>query len=160
MNIRTANTDDLEAVSLTESICFSPERACSRQRFLARLRVYGDHFLLLEEDGKLISFVDGPVTQERDLKDWMYDDASCHDSDGKWQMIFGVNTLPEYRNRGYAGTLIREMIALAKEEGRYGVVLTCLDEKVHYYAGFGFADEGICDSEHGGVQWHQMRLTF
>ena len=40
-------------------------------------------------------------------------------------MIFGVNTLPDYRRRGYAARLIEALIADAKEQGRRGVVLTC-----------------------------------
>lgn len=54
-----------------------------------------------------------------------------------------------------------EVIADAKEQGRKGLVLTCKDRPVHYYAKFGFADEGVTDkSTHGNVSWHQMRLTF
>ena len=40
-------------------------------------------------------FVDGFVTDTPDLTDEMYADASLHDAHGAWQMIFGVNTLPE-----------------------------------------------------------------
>ena len=84
-----------------------------------------------------------------------------HNENGAWQMIFGVNTLPAYRQHGYAGELLRKAIADAKEQGRKGVVLTCKDRLVHYYASFGFADEGVTDkSTHGNVAWHQMRLTF
>ena len=75
-------------------------------------------------------------------------------------MIFGVNTLPAYRNRGYAGRLLRRAIEDARQQGRKGLVLTCKDRLVHYYACFGFVDEGISDSTHGNVEWHQMRLTF
>ena len=76
-------------------------------------------------------------------------------------IIFGVNTMPEYRRRGLAGELIRCAIDNAGEAGRKGLVLTCKDELVHYYAGFGFKDEGITDkSTHGNVAWHQMRLEF
>ena len=54
-----------------------------------------------------------------------------------------------------------EVIADAKEQGRKGLVLTCKDRLVHYYAKFGFVDEGVTDkSTHGNVAWHQMRLTF
>jgi len=54
-----------------------------------------------------------------------------------------------------------EVIADAKEQGRKGLVLTCKNRLVHYYAKFGFADEGVTDkSTHGNVSWHQMRLTF
>lgn len=67
-------------------------------------------------------------------------------------MIFGVNTLPEYRRRGLAGTLINEMIAEARRQGRDGLVLTCKDRLVHYYAKFGFLNEGVSEkSTHGGA---------
>ncbi len=76
-------------------------------------------------------------------------------------MIFGVNTIPEYRKHGYAETLIRRAIDDAKAQGRKGLVLTCKPELIHYYAKFGFVDEGVSDkSTHGNVVWNQMRLTF
>lgn len=100
------------------------------------------------------------VSDEPHLLDAMYDDASMHNPHGAWQMIFGVDTLPAYRKRGYAGAVLQHAIDTARAEGRRGVVLTCKDQLVHYYAKFGFADEGISDSTHGNVIWHEMRLTF
>jgi predicted GNAT family N-acyltransferase len=91
----------------------------------------------------------------------MYANASLHDNAGKWQMIFGVNTIPDYRKRGFAGQLIQRAISDAKLQGRKGLVLTCKDKLVNYYAKFGFVNEGITDkSSHGGAVWYQMRLTF
>ena len=75
-------------------------------------------------------------------------------------MIFGVNTLPAYRRQGVAAALIRRAIADARAQGRKGLVLTCKDQLVHYYAKFGFVSEGVSASTHGGVVWFQMRLTF
>uniref|UniRef100_UPI003FEE9478 GNAT family N-acetyltransferase n=1 Tax=Gemmiger formicilis TaxID=745368 RepID=UPI003FEE9478 len=86
----------------------------------------------------LIAFVDGMVTDRADLTDDLYADASLHDAHGAWQMIFGVNTLPDYRRHGYAGQLIERAIADARAQGRRGLVLTCKDRLVHYYAKFGF----------------------
>ena len=77
-----------------------------------------------------------------------------------WQMIFGVNTLPSYRKHGYAGELIKRAITDAKEQGRKGLVLTCKDRLISYYARFGFKNEGVSESVHGNVVWNQMRLTF
>jgi hypothetical protein len=39
-------------------------------------------------------------------------------------------------------------------------VLTCKDQYLPFYLKFGYKDEGISASEHGGVVWHEMRLTF
>lgn len=44
---------------------------------------------------------------------------------------------------------------------RKGLVLTCKERLVLYYAKFGFVDEGVSEkSTHGNVVWHQMRLSF
>ena len=159
--IRTAVMSDLDAVASVEAECFPPAEAATKEEFAERLRYYGDYFWLMFEDEKLIAFVDGFVTDEKDLTDEMYEKASMHNENGAWQMIFGVNTLPEYRKRGYAGELIRRAIADARQQSRKGLVLTCKERLIAYYAKFGFVDEGVSEkSTHGNVRWHQMRLTF
>lgn len=75
-------------------------------------------------------------------------------------MIFGVDTRPAYRRRGCAQLLLERAIADARDQGRKGLVLTCKEHLLHYYAKFGFVSEGISQSVHGNVQWYQMRLTF
>ena len=55
---------------------------------------------------------------------------------------------------------MRQAIADARAQGRKGLVLTCKDRLVHYYAKLGFVNEGVSGSTHGGVVWQQMRLTF
>lgn len=161
MIIRKATMNDLDAISEVESECFPAAEAATKEEFRERLESYADHFLLMFDGEKLAAFIDGFVTDEPDLTDEMYENAAMHNESGKWQMIFGVNTLPEYRRRGLAGALINEMIAEAKRQGRDGLVLTCKDRLVHYYAKFGFLNEGVSGkSTHGGAVWNQMRLTF
>ena len=161
MNIRYATMADLDDIASVESECFPVLEAATKEEFEQRIKYYGNHFWLMFDDDKLIAFVDGFVTDEADLTDEMYENASMHNENGAWQMIFGVNTLPTYRKYGYAGKLIRRAIEDAKQQGRKGLVLTCKDKLVPYYAKFGFQDEGVTDkSTHGNVVWHQMRLTF
>ena len=160
MEIRTATFKDLDAVSAVEAACFPAAEAATPAEFAERLRHYGGHFWLMFDGEKLIGFVDGMVTDKADLSDDLYAQASLHNENGAWQMIFGVNTLPEYRRRGVAAALLERAIADAKAQGRKGLVLTCKDKLVHYYAKFGFVSEGVSVSTHGGVVWYQMRLTF
>lgn len=35
-----------------------------------------------------------------------------------------------------------------------------LEKLRHFYASFGFVEEGISTSTHGNVTWYQMRLQF
>lgn len=160
MQIRTATINDLESITAVEAECFPPAEAATKEALEQRLKYYSNHFWLMFDGDRLISFVDGFVTNESDLTDEMYENAEMHDENGKWQMIFGVNTIPAYRNHGYAGELIRRMIVDARQQGRSGLVLTCKDALVDYYAKFGFRNEGRSESQHGGAAWNQMRLLF
>ena len=161
MIIRTANMEDLDAVASVEALCFPPAEAATKEAFAQRLQYYADHFWLMLEGNRLVSFVDGFVTDQEDLEDEMYERASMHNENGAWQMIFGVNTIPDCRRKGYAGLLIQRAIDDARKQGRKGLVLTCKPKLVSYYGRFGFVDEGVSEkSVHGKAVWHQMRLTF
>ena len=161
MIIRTANMEDLDAVASVEALCFPPAEAATKEAFAQRLQYYADHFWLMFDGDRLVSFVDGFVTDQEDLEDEMYERASMHDENGAWQMIFGVNTIPDCRKKGYAGLMIQRAIDDARKQGRKGLVLTCKPKLVSYYGRFGFVDEGVSEkSVHGNAVWHQMRLTF
>ena len=160
MNIRHATIADLDILDQIEQICFPPAEAASRKSLEGRLKVYPDYFWLLEDEGQVVSFVNGMATDLPDLCDEMYEDAHMHDPKGAWQMIFGVDTIPAYRRRGCAEMVLNRVIEDTRKAGRKGLVLTCKDRLVHYYAKFGFVSEGVSGSTHGGVVWYQMRLTF
>ena len=160
MEIRTATMTDLSAVTQLEAICFPAAEAASEESFARRLEHYPNHFWLLKDGDTLVSFVNGLATNEPDLRDEMYDNAVLHREDGAWQMIFGVDTHPDYRRQGCAGKLLEHVIGEAREQGRKGLVLTCKKALVPYYSKFGFVSEGISQSTHGDVTWYQMRLTF
>ena len=160
MQIRTAVPADLQGIVNIEAECFPAAEAATEASLSGRLAFYPNHFWVQLDGDRIIGFVNGMVTDEPDLRDEMYEDASLHNENGAWQMIFGVNTLPSYRKHGYAGELIKRAITDAKKQGRKGLVLTCKDRLISYYARFGFKNEGVSESVHGNVVWNQMRLTF
>lgn len=160
MTIRTAQMEDIDAITAVETECFPPAEAATKEEFAERLKYYKDHFWLMFDEERLVAFVDGMVSNQKDLTDEMYEKADLHEEQGDWQMIFGVNTVPAYRRRGLAEQLLKRAIADAKAQGRKGLVLTCKDKLIHYYAKFGFKNEGVSESTHGDVVWNQMRLTF
>ena len=141
MHIRTALFSDLPALAAVEALCFPPAEAASQEVLAARLRVYPHHFWLMEDEGRLVSFINGLVTDEPQLLDAMYADPSFHRETGAWQMM-------------------ERVLADTQAQGRTGCVLTCKEALIHYYARFGFQNEGLSASAHGGAAWYSMRLTF
>ena len=161
MTIRNAQPEDLQAIAALEAACVPPAEAASLQSLEQRLKVFADHFLLLlNEKGELVGFINGMVTDLPDLQDCMYEQAELHNEQGAWQMIFGLDVREQDRCHGYGACLVQAMTEHARSQGRRGLVLTCKEHRLAYYASLGFVDEGFCGSVHGGVRWHQMRLTF
>lgn len=160
MEIRFATMADLAAVTEAEALCFPAAEAAPEEQFRGRLAAYRDHFWLLFDGDRLVSFVDGPVTMQPDLTDEMFADPGFHREDGGWQMIFGVATIPEYQRQGCAGRLLRRAISDARAQSRLGLVLTCKERLIPYYARFGFVSEGLSASVHGNAVWYQMRLRL
>ena len=115
--MRNATMDDLPAIAAVEAACFPAAEAATAEEFAGRLAHYADHFWLLFEDGQLAAFVDGFCTDTPDLTDAMYADASLHDENGAWQMIFGVNTLPRCRCQGYAAAALLCKVRLCERGG-------------------------------------------
>ena len=160
MIIRNAVPEDLPEIALVESLSFPAAEAGKKETIAGRLKIFPDRFRVAVEDGRIAACVNGMLTNEPDLRDEMYEDASLHDADGCWQMIFSVCTLPDCRGRGYASALLRRLIDDVRRERRRGLVLTCKEHMIGFYAALGFADEGISGSAHGGAVWHQMPLTL
>lgn len=160
MTIRTAQMEDIDAITAVETECFPPAEAATREEFAERLKYYKDHFWLMFDEAHLVAFVDGMVSNQKDLTDEMYEKAELHEEQGDWQMIFGVNTIPAYRRRGLAEQLLKRTIADAKAQGRKGLVLTCKDKLIHYYAKFGFENEGVSESTLEMWCGTRCRLTF
>ena len=174
MLIRHATMEDLDAIEAVVAACFPPAEAATNESLTARVATYPEHFWLLintdadddacfpasVEDGTLVGFVNGMTTNEKDLADVMYEDVSMHDEQGDWQMIFGVDVAPVYQHRGCASYLLRRVILDSTIAGRKGIVLTCKERLVGFYARLGFVDEGMSASTHGNVAWHQMRLPL
>lgn len=160
MIIRTASLQDLVEVTKIEAICFPEAEAATMDSLKERLTYYPNHFWLIQDKNIVVGFVNGMVTDEDHLTDEMYENAKMHHENGKWQMIFGVDMIPSYRKQGYAGKMLHRVIEDAKTQGRKGLVLTCKEKKIPYYAKFGFVDEGLSKSEHGGAIWHEMRLLL
>ncbi|KNY28671.1 GNAT family N-acetyltransferase [Pseudobacteroides cellulosolvens] len=160
INIRRGNKNDIDSIANIEAKCFPVSEAASKSRIADRMNVFPNHFYVADDNGEMVGFVNGLVSDERTISDEMFDNAMLHNEKGKYQMIFGLAVLAEYRGKGIAGKLMSAIIYAAKEEGRKGVVLTCKDDLIPFYEKLGFRSKGVSKSAHGGAVWYDMELIL
>ena len=160
MRIRHAVEDDIDELARIELLSYPQLEAASKESIRKRIAAFPNYFWILENEGDILAFINGMVTDEANLIDEMYDNVSMHHTNGAWQMIFSVVTEPKHRGNGYASMIMEQVIADAKKKGRKGIVLTCKEPLLKFYNKFGFKNEGVSQSTHGNVMWYQMRLTF
>lgn len=158
MKIKNPGKRDLDKLTVLESETFPEAEAASRESIERRLNAHRETFWVYRKDGRIIAGINGITTNEKDLCDAMYAGEEFYDRKGRWLMIFGVSTLPEYQHHGYASRIMKEVLQEAVRCKLEGVVLTCKPELIPFYEQFGFVDEGLSESDHGGAVWHQMRI--
>lgn len=159
--IRNVKAEDLDQVTEVEALCFPAAEAATEESFRKRIDTFPESFLVAEnESGKIIGFINGCVTDERTIRDEMFEDSGLHRADGMYQSIFGLDVIPEYRRQGVAADLMNHLIQTAKARGKKAMILTCKDRLIHYYEKFGYRSLGISGSVHGGAVWYDMLLEF
>ena len=150
ITIRAAKFQDAQMLSQIEAVCFPKSEAAGLASFEARLKSFGNCFLIAEMDGKIIGFINGMVTDRETIVDEMFEDASLHNEKGAWQSVFGLD----------AAEVRRAFIAKAQKEGRKGCILTCKERLIAYYSKFGYVNKGVSESQHGGAVWYDMLHEF
>ena len=69
MEIRTANLSDLSAIYAIELENFSSEEAIAQEILARHIELFPSTFLVAEQDGQILGFLEGPVRPERYLQD-------------------------------------------------------------------------------------------
>lgn len=158
--IRGVKKEDLDKIAGIEAECFPAAEAASKHSIEERIATFPKSFFVAEKDGRIIGFINGCATNSLVIYDALYHDTSHHIPDGESLTVFGLDVLPEHQRQGIAAKLMNNYIETARNDGRKRVILTCKDRLVHYYEYFGFVNNGISESTHGGAQWFNMTLAL
>ena len=160
LNIRNATLDDVQLITNIEAICFPLSEAATESSIMDRVTTYAKGFYVAELDDQIIGFINGALTNEVHIEDSFFECMSNHNNDGKNFVIFGLDVLPDYQNNGYARVLMNHLIEDCRSQGLSKVILTCKEHLIKYYASFGYINEGVSSSVHGGAKWYDMYLDI
>lgn len=158
MKLRFASIQDIKALSDIESVCFPQAEAASYDQLEERFQAFPENFLVLEDAGRVIGFINGNTSSIKGLPDIFYEEASLHDPQGDYMTVFGLDVHPDYQHQGLAHQLMEGYISLARQRGKKGIFLTCKDHLIGFYEGFGYQHLGVSSSTHGEAKWNDMYL--
>lgn len=157
--IRPVLTKDLDRVAEIEGLCFPAAEAAARSTLEQRIKLCGDYFLVAEVNGAVIGFINGALTEQAVICDDMYGLNNLNNN-GNNVAVFGLDVVSDYRQQGIAAKLLAQFVAIAKRQHKKQVVLTCKEQLVAYYEKFGFKNQGLSGSVHGGASWFDLSLDL
>ena len=160
MIIRSVSIEDLDCINSIEADCFPKAEAATKEVFKERISVFSEGFLAGEIDGKIIGFINGGLTDSNSIKDDFFECMAFHNSNGKNMVIFGLDVHPNYQKKGYAKQLMNEFISMCKDKNISNIILTCKQHLIKYYEQFGYVNEDVSESVHGGAKWYDMTLKL
>jgi ribosomal protein S18 acetylase RimI-like enzyme len=160
MNIRPVRKEDLEQLIVLENAGFTPEEAATRQAFINRIETIFDTFLVAEDRDKIVGYVNGPVIPVPFITDDLFETTKANPDNGGYQSILGIVVAPDYQGKGMAGELLCAFENQAREKARSTMTLTCRQSLIPFYEKNGYVNQGIAESQHGGIQWFNMDKTL
>ena len=76
--IRNVKIEDLDQVTEVEALCFPTAEAAVEASFRQRIETFPDSFFVAEdENGRIIGFINGCVTDERTIRDEMFEGSTA-----------------------------------------------------------------------------------
>ena len=160
LTIRHADMDDLPACHTIEVNCFPPAEAAWASSLRNRIELYPEGFLVAEWEGRVVAQVNSGSTDKDDITDEEFKQLIGHDPEGRHLVIFSLSVHPDFQKRGIADKLLTNFIEHAHDMGKSDIKLLCKQDLLPFYARFGFTDDGLSASTHGGAAWHAMSLRL
>ncbi|WFD10180.1 GNAT family N-acetyltransferase [Tepidibacter hydrothermalis] len=160
MIIRDVSIEDLDSISSIEADCFPKAEAAAKEVFKERISVFPEGFLAGEIDGKIIGFINGGLTDSNSIKDEFFESMDFHNPNGKNMVIFGLDVHPNHQKKGYATELMNQFISICRDKNISNIILTCKEHLIKYYEQFGYVNEDVSESVHGGAKWYDMTLKL
>ncbi|OWR32574.1 histone acetyltransferase [Saccharibacillus sp. O23] len=156
ITLRNVRPTDLDRLVLIENEGFTADEAATREAFIERIRFIPDTFIVAEQEGTLLGYVNGPIIDQPYITDDLFTESQANPARGGYQSILGLAVSGQARGRGVAKLLMDKLEELAETNDREGITLTCKEELIPFYEKLGFANEGVSESEHGGIRWYNL----
>ncbi|AGZ35425.1 N-acetyltransferase [Pseudomonas sp. SWI6] len=157
---RTAVPTDAERCFQIESTAYEGDEAATLEKIRKRIDQYPEGFLILEDAGEVIGFINSGCAWEVVMSDEAFKSLVGHDAAAPNVVIMSVVVDPAHQGKGHAGRLMSEFVKRMRDMGKRRIHLMCKDRHVALYEKMGYRYVQPSASDHGGMAWHEMEMTL
>jgi GNAT superfamily N-acetyltransferase len=157
MQVILAEERHLPTIVALELSSYPEDEAATPEKIEFRLKNANPYFMVCEEEGAVVGFVNGTLTKDSTLT---HHSMSHHDPDGSLLCIHSVVVDQSHRRKGVGSFILEAYVRHIKGlPNVQAIELLCKEDLRGFYEKGGFSFLGPSSVQHGSEQWFSMRLT-
>ena len=160
INFRQAMANDVDRCYEIETSAYEGDEAATYEKIDRRVRDYPQGFLLLEENGHVVGFINSGCAHQVVMSDEAFKELIGHDPGAPNVVIMSVVVDPAHQGKGYSKLLMQAFIKQMVDLGKSSISLMCKEHHLPLYRRFGYSYLRPSVSEHGGMSWHEMTMLL
>ncbi|ETF01595.1 GNAT family acetyltransferase [Advenella kashmirensis W13003] len=160
VTFRRAIVNDASRCYEIEINAYEGEEAATLEKIATRIRLYPEGFLVMEQDGRIIGFINSGCAYDVIMADEKFKELIGHDASAQNVVIMSVVIEPLCQGRGYSTLLMEHFIGEMKKNNKKTIHLMCKEHHVDLYKRLGFRYVRQSDSDHGGMLWHEIVMEL
>ncbi|OLF52959.1 GNAT family N-acetyltransferase [Pseudomonas chlororaphis] len=160
LGFRHAALSDAARCYQIESTAYEGDEAATQAKIATRIAQYPQGFLLLEEAGEIVGFINSGCAFEVVMSDEAFKELVGHAPEAPNVVIMSVVVDPAHQGKGYSRRLMDEFVARMRAQGKATIHLMCKERHVPLYERMGYRYVRPSPSDHGGMAWHEMVMEL
>ena len=156
LTLRNALPTDAARCFEIETSAYEGDEAATLAKIATRIAQYPQGFLILEEDGAVVGFINSGCAHEVVMSDEAFKELVGHVAEAPNVVIMSVVVDPAHQGKGYAKRLMTEFVQRMQAMGKRTLHLMCKEQHVPLYRTMGYTYVRPSPSDHGGMAWHEM----
>ncbi|MBK3476815.1 GNAT family N-acetyltransferase [Pseudomonas sp. MF6751] len=160
LTLRNALPTDAARCFHIETTAYEGDEAATLEKIATRIAQYPEGFLILEEDGAVVGFINSGCAHEVVMSDEAFKELVGHDAEAPNVVIMSVVVDPAHQGKGYAKKLMTAFVQRMGTLGKQTIHLMCKQQHVPLYTRMGYTYVRPSPSDHGGMAWHEMVMAL
>ena len=160
LTLRNALPTDAARCFHIETTAYEGDEAATLEKIATRIAQYPEGFLILEEDGAVVGFINSGCAHEVVMSDEAFKELVGHDAEAPNVVIMSVVVDPAHQGKGYAKRLMTAFVQRMGTLGKQTIHLMCKQQHVPLYTRMGYTYVRPSPSDHGGMAWHEMVMAL